>query len=46
MNTNLKEVDRIVIPPEKVREVIVPWVYKILLRIKREEAMKQKEKRA
>jgi hypothetical protein len=38
--TNTKRVERIDIPPEKVRDVIAPWVYKVLLRIKREEAMK------
>jgi hypothetical protein len=41
MMTDTKRVDRIVIPPKTVRDVIVPWVYKVLLRIKREEAMKK-----
>ncbi|MBN2910801.1 hypothetical protein JQC72_14975 [Polycladomyces sp. WAk] len=36
-----KRVERIVIPPDKVREVLIPWVYKVLIRIKQEEMAKQ-----
>jgi len=38
-----KRIERIDIPPDKVRDIIAPWVYKVLLRIKQEEAMKQKQ---
>jgi len=36
-----KRVDRIEIPPDKVRDVLIPWVYKVLIRIKQEEMAKQ-----
>lgn len=41
MATTPKQVDRIEIPPDKVRDVLIPWVYKVLIRIKQEEMANQ-----